>query len=60
MPGVLHEPIADLEGICEEERQLTVQRRMYLLLHGWLLVHVPLSIVLLILGAVHAFVAVHY
>jgi hypothetical protein len=60
MPALLHEPITDLEGICEEERQLTVQRKRYLLLHGWLLVHVPLSITLLVLGAVHAVVAIHY
>ena len=46
--------------IFEEERQLTQQRRKYLLLHGWLLVHVPLSITLLVLGGIHALVAIHY
>jgi hypothetical protein len=60
MPASVHEQITDLENICEEERQLTAQRRKYLLLHGWLLVHVPLSITLLVLGGVHAFVAIHY
>jgi hypothetical protein len=59
-PEPVHESLRDLESICEEERQLTRQRRMYLLLHGWLLVHVPLSITLLVLGAIHAFVAIRY
>ena len=60
LPSQLHEPITDLESICDEERQLTAQRSRYLLLHGWLLAHVPLSMTLLVLGAVHALVAVHY
>jgi hypothetical protein len=60
LPDSVHEQICDLESICEEERQLTAQKRKYLLLHGWLLVHVPLSITLLVLGAIHAFVAIHY
>jgi hypothetical protein len=29
-------------------------------MHGWLLVHVPLSMALLLLGAVHAVVALRY
>jgi hypothetical protein len=60
MPPAIHEAIGDLESICAEERQLTVQRRKYLLLHGWLLVHVPLSVTLLVLGGIHALVAIHY
>jgi hypothetical protein len=54
--GVLH----DLENICEEENQLRRQIRIYYWLHGWLLVHVPLSIALLVLGAVHAVMALRY
>lgn len=60
LPLSVQEPVNDLESICEEERQLTVQRRRYLLLHSWLLVHVPLSITLLVLGGIHAFVAMNY
>ncbi|MES1262629.1 MAG: hypothetical protein ABUS49_12920 [Acidobacteriota bacterium] len=59
-PAAIHEALTDLESIFEEERQLIVQRRKYLLLHGWLLVHVPLSITLLVLGGIHALVAIHY
>lgn len=55
-----HAVLDDLEDICEEERQLNRQVRLYHWLHGWLLVHVPLSIVLLILGGVHAVMALRY
>ncbi len=50
----------DLESICEEQRQLNLQTRLYHWLHAWLLVHVPLSIALLVLGGVHAVVALRY
>jgi hypothetical protein len=52
--------VNDLENICDEERQLTRQQRMYRWLHTWLLVHVPLSIALLVLGGVHAVMALRY
>jgi len=35
--------------ICEEKRQLDQQRRYHLVLHGWLLVHIPLSYAVLLL-----------
>jgi hypothetical protein len=60
LPASTHAVIADLENLCEEERQLIRQRRLYVLLHGWLVVHVPLSIALTVLGAVHAVVALRY
>jgi len=60
VPASLHPALGDLESICDEERQLNRQRRMYHWLHVWLLVHVPLSIVLLVLGGVHAIIALRY
>jgi hypothetical protein len=60
LPPPLHPVLADLEVICEERRQLATQARLHAWLHGWLLVHVPLSYALLLLGAVHAFRAVRY
>jgi hypothetical protein len=60
MPAPLHPILGDLQGICEEERQLIRQRRMYHWLHVWLLVHVPLSIALLVLGGLHAILALRY
>jgi hypothetical protein len=60
MPASLHTTIEDLEGICEEERQLTLQSHLHLWLHGWLLLHIPLSLALILLGAIHAVMALRY
>jgi hypothetical protein len=56
----VHGVLDDLENICSEEQQLSRQIRIYRWLHAWLLVHVPLSIALLVLGAVHAVMALRY
>jgi len=60
LPNTAHQTLADLENICEEERQLKRQRLLYRCLHGWLLVHVPLSLALILLGGIHAVVALGY
>jgi len=60
LPPSLHTTIEDLEGICEEERQLTLQSQMHRWLHGWLLLHIPISLALILLGAVHAVMALRY
>jgi len=60
LSGQMHGVLDDLENICEEEHQLSRQIRVYRWLHGWLLVHVPLSIALLVLGGVHAVMALRY
>jgi hypothetical protein len=59
-PPNLHSCIDDLENICDEKRQLDTQNRLHKILHGWLLVHIPLSYALLILGAWHAVAAVRF
>ena len=60
LPPAFHAAIADLENICEEERQLMRQQRMHTALHAWQLVHVPLSVALLVLAVVHIVVALRY
>lgn len=60
MPCSAHSAINDLEDICDEARQLSLQERMHRWLHGWLLVHIPLSLALILLGAVHAVMALRY
>jgi hypothetical protein len=60
LPPDLHSNLDDLENICEEKRQLDKQTRLHRILHGWLLVHIPLSYALLLLGAVHAVVALKF
>lgn len=60
LPANLVPTVDDLENICEEKRQLDQQKRIHRLLHGWLLVHIPLSYALLLLGAIHAVFALRY
>jgi hypothetical protein len=60
LPQSLHSSVDDLENICEEKRQLDRQSRLHRILHGWLLVHIPLSYGLLLLGAVHAVMALKF
>jgi hypothetical protein len=52
--------VKDLESICEEARQLERQEKLHHLLHGWLLIHIPLSYALLLLSAVHAVMTLRY
>jgi hypothetical protein len=60
VPASLHTTIEDLEGICEEERQLTLQSHLHVWLHGWLLLHIPVSLALILLGAIHAVMALRF
>jgi hypothetical protein len=60
VPPPLHETLQELEAICDERRQLAEQKRLHHWLHGWLLVHVPLSMALLLLALVHAVVSIRY
>lgn len=60
LPVPAHATLDDLMGICDETRQLVRQERLHRWLHSWLLVHIPLSLALILLGAVHALVALRY
>jgi hypothetical protein len=60
LPDVIHPVVSDLESICEEKRELDHQIRMHRILHGWLFIHVPLSLALLLMGVVHAVIALRY
>jgi hypothetical protein len=60
MPPVAHPALDDLLSICDETRQLMRQERLHRWLHGWLLAHIPLSLALIMLGAIHAFMALRY
>ena len=60
LPMPLQDTVTELEAICDERRQLADQKRLHHVMHGWLLVHAPLSFALLLLGAVHAVVALRY
>jgi hypothetical protein len=60
MPEPAHGLVQDLEDICDEARQLVRQEQLHRWLHGWLLVHIPISMAVIVLGAVHAVVALRY
>lgn len=60
LPTTGDAPLRDLEDICDEARQLVLQERLHRWLHGWLLVHIPISLALLVLGAVHAVMALRF
>jgi hypothetical protein len=60
LPTAVHQTIDNLQDICDEARQLQKQERMHRWLHTWLLVHIPLSLALILLGAVHAVMALRY
>ena len=60
MPQSAEATLQDLEDICDEARQLVRQEQLHHWLHAWLLVHIPLSLALILLGAVHAVMALRY
>ena len=49
-----------LQGWCDERRQLDLQTKLQHWLHGWLLVHIPFSVLLLIFTAWHAVAALFF
>lgn len=55
-----HERLDALSVLCEQRRQLGEQERLHHTLHGWLLVHIPLSVALLVLGLAHAVLSLYY
>ena len=60
LPYAAHAMLSDLEDICDEARQLARQEALHRWLHGWLLLHIPLSLALILLGAIHAVMALRY
>jgi hypothetical protein len=62
LPGIeaVHEDLAKLKAFCHERRLLAEQERLYRWLHGWLVVHVPLSVALIVLAVIHVWTALRY
>ena len=52
--------VTELEGVSGERRSYAEQERMFRWLHGWLLLHIPLSLALLVLGTLHAILSIYY
>jgi hypothetical protein len=58
-PGA-HPVLEAIEECCEQRRQFDLQTRLHWWLHSWLWIHLPLSMALLVLMFVHAYVALKY
>jgi hypothetical protein len=52
--------VDEIQAWCDERRMLDLQIKLHHWLHGWLFVHVPISFLLLMLTAWHAFVTLFY
>ncbi|MCS6806697.1 MAG: hypothetical protein RMM98_08695 [Acidobacteriota bacterium] len=60
LPTSLHQTVDELAAACDERRQLSLQVRLHHWLHGWLFVHVPLSMAVLVLTIWHIVMALRY
>ena len=60
LPADFHATLEELHEIVVERRQLVRQKQLHHLLHGWLFVHVPLSVALLFLLFIHGILALGY
>jgi hypothetical protein len=54
------ESLQELAGLCEERRQMADQERLHVWLHAWLLVHLPFSAAVLVLGIAHVVSALYF
>jgi hypothetical protein len=55
-----HSKVDEMQGWCDQRRQMDLQNTMQHWLHYWLLVHVPASLLLLIWTAWHAITGLFY
>lgn len=59
-PAHIHPGVDELAALITRHRRLQTQRRWMLVLHGWLIVHIPLSWAFIALVGVHAVMALRY
>ena len=59
VPEAVQISIGQVQEICDEKRRLDLQTRLHYWLHGWLIVHAPASLLLVVLTIVHAVVAAY-
>ncbi len=57
LPELVQQPLAEVQELCDEKRRLDLQTRLHYWLHGWLIVHAPASLLLIVVTIVHAIVA---
>jgi hypothetical protein len=55
-----HPAVDQLAEFVEFRRQFDLQRRLHAVLHGWLVVHLPLSAALMLMLMIHIYYAILY
>lgn len=60
LPLEAHAATNHLEELCRYRLDFNLQRRLHFMLHGWLVVHMPVSLVLLVFLAIHIFSALRF
>ena len=58
--GELKKKVEQLQSWCDQRRQFDLQTKLQHWLHGWLLVHIPFSVLLLVFTAWHAIAALFF
>jgi len=59
--SVAHRELLDeLFDLCDERRQLLIQRKWHAILHYWTFLHIPISFSLLVLVIIHILTALYY
>jgi hypothetical protein len=56
----LRDKVEQLQSWCDERRQFDLQTKLQHWLHGWLLVHIPFSVLLLVFTAWHIVAALFF
>jgi hypothetical protein len=59
VPDEVQAELGALQDICDQKRRLDLQTRLHYWLHGWLIVHAPASLLLVVITIVHAVVAAY-
>lgn len=60
LPLEAHAAASHLEELCRYRLDFNLQRKLHFMLHGWLVVHMPVSLVLLVFLAIHIFSALRF
>ena len=55
-----HALVDDIEEICDQRRQLQTQGKLHAILHVWMWIHLPISIVLMVFLLAHIWLAIRY
>ena len=59
-PAAVRPVIDQLEALCQRRSELALQERLQFWLHAWLLVHLPLSVVLVVVLIGHVYFALQF